>query len=769
MRRFIPTLLMATVFVNTVYSQPKVSISGTVKDKSGQPVANAVARLESLGYISITDQQGNFNINNTSPILPRNTKQGSISVPLVKSNTLFFSSDALLKLSFKVYSLQGRLCKTVDAGEVGRGSYSVNLQSLLTGNLGSGTFIVKGMVGKQHFATSLTRTSSRPVPFAIQNIGSFSPIKKTAQGGVIDRLIITKLGMAPITMDLSSYETTVGTVEATKSFELNTAQVITSVEDSLIKLLIERVEEVEFIEDPDDLKAIDYISIRSSFEELLGIDSTRFKSNVGLILSSIMSLNSNQKIWKMVDSIESWVENVDTYLNDDPEPAAPRNGLFKKAMKKGGVLSLGKVMLSQTPEILTGMIRKPSFPKFITISYIQGIMETEMLPIIDKVIATATRIEGLQTDAMKVDVDGDTYELDKGEIYLFDASMHLLRACVRMYCAYDLDLSTSATDLGYSWLDSMIVNVKDDDMNKNIITIKGDTLFRLYRYDNSKILTTLFKTIKYNLEQRPQFMTIKRQNHEGVLADLRIVPQKIKTGMSSIRNETDDQHDDLVRISDVLSCDGDLLDISQELIDEGISQSFAQNFSTVERLADFITQLLEAPYTFNETIDNKNIALTINLSSFFTKPVTDLRTLLPKYSWVDEAKWKTTDVWQDSHQYYNRIIRWNAATQKYDTLTYINLYEDDSLVIDPSMIDSIAHYDWYTQYTISHPVRYNVTIDSTYTIEPVRLTDESGKPVSYDEIEDLIDNSTFFPCFNDYTVNGLFPGMTRQKWLDLIY
>lgn len=768
MRRFIPTLLMATVVASTVYSQSKVSISGTVKDKNGQPVANAVARLESLGYISITDQQGNFNIDNTSPIQPRNTKQGGVSVPLIKSNTLFFSSDVLSKLSFKVYSLQGRLCKTIDAGEVGRGSYSVNLQSLLTGNLGSGTFIVKGLLGKQQFATSLTKTSSRPVPIAIKNIGSFSPFMKTAQAGIIDRLIITKLGMTPITIDLTSYETAIGNVEVTKSFDLNTAQVISSVEDSLIRLLIERVEEIEFIEEADDLKAIDYISIRSSFEELLGIDSSRFKSNVGLILSSIMSLNSNQKIWKMVDSIESWVEDVDTYLEGDPEPA-PRNGLFKKAMKKGGVLSLGKMMLSQTPEILTGMVRKPSFPKFITLSYIQGIMESEMVPIIDKVIATAARIEGLQTDAMKIDVDGDTYELDKGEIYLFDASMHLLRACVRMYCAYDLNLSTSPSDLGYTWIDSMIVNVKGYETSKNILTIKGDTLLHIYRYDDSKILTTLLKTFKYNLEQRPQFMSIRKQNHEGMLADLRIVPQKVKTGMSSIRNETDDQEDDLVRISDVLSCDEDLLDISQELIDDGASQSFAQNFSSVERLADFVTKLLEGPYAFNETIDGKNRSLTINLSSFFTNPVTDLRSLLPKYTWVDEAKWMTTDVWQDSYQYSNYKIRWNTSTQKYDTLTCINLYEDDSLVIDPSMIDSTAYYEWYTQYTISHPVKYTVTIDSTYSIEPVRLVDDSGKPISFDEIEDLIDSNTFFPYFNDYTVNGLFPDMTRQKWLDLIY
>jgi hypothetical protein len=32
-----------------------------------------------------------------------------------------------------------------------------------------------------------------------------------------------------------------------------------------------------------------------------------------------------------------------------------------------------------------------------------------------------------------------------------------------------------------------------------------------------------------------------------------------------------------------------------------------------------------------------------------------------------------------------------------------------------------------------------------------------------------VNAKAFFPVFTDYTFHGLFPGMTRQKWLDLIY
>jgi hypothetical protein len=33
----------------------------------------------------------------------------------------------------------------------------------------------------------------------------------------------------------------------------------------------------------------------------------------------------------------------------------------------------------------------------------------------------------------------------------------------------------------------------------------------------------------------------------------------------------------------------------------------------------------------------------------------------------------------------------------------------------------------------------------------------------------MIDARTFLPYFSDYTIGGIFPGMTRQKWIDLIY
>ncbi len=771
MRAFVMTgLLTATLFVSQGFSEPKVSLSGTVKDNSGKPIDNAVVRLESLGYVSITDAQGYFKIDNTSPVLPKDMKQGGVPVPRIKNDIVYFSVEKPQRLLLKVYSLQGRLCNSIDAGEVGCGFYSVNLHSLFTSNIGNGTFVVHGLIGTQRFSAPITKISSRQTPFTVRSLGSVSTLKKNAQSGSVDRLIITKLGMAQMIIDITSYEKDMGTVEVTPTFDLTQSQIADHVEDSLMQLLIKRIEKIDSIDGPDDLKTIDYISIRSSFEVLLAIDSTRFKSNVGYMVSSILSLNTSRKIWNLVDSIQDYINEVEDFYDESPAEPELGNGLLKRSLKKGGVISLGKVLAAQTPEILTSVTKEPSFPRFLTLSYIQGTIESELLPVLNRVIAVSSRIEGLKTDGIKINVDDESYELDKGEVYLFDAYAHLLRAYMLMYCTYNMDIYSSPSDLSYSWIDSIMINGKAND-NTTIYSLRSDTLFQVHSYDDSKVFTKMFKTFKYNLEERPEFMTIRKQNHEGILSDLRAVPTKVKAGLASIRSETDDQDDDLLKISMIDSANGDMLDFSNDLIDDGMSESFAANFSSVEKMTDFISSLLSGPYTFDEMVDGKQVTITVNLSAFFTNPVTDLRTLLPKYKWVDEINWVTLDVSQSdvAGRYWGNVPVWNAQTGKYDTLYCVTVYEDEQLKMDESLIDSVVKTSYYSKYYISKPIRYTAYIDSNYTIEPIRLTNDEGTPYTYDQIEDLVENMEFLPYFKDYTFNGLFPGMTRQKWLDLIY
>lgn len=141
--------------------------------------------------------------------------------------------------------------------------------------------------------------------------------------------------------------------------------------------------------------------------------------------------------------------------------------------------------------------------------------------------------------------------------------------------------------------------------------------------------------VQYNLK-RSDFLTIRRANHEWVHNDLKMVPELIKAGLKSMKTETDRQEDDLIPAGEIFSLNEDMADISSELIKEGISPAMAGRFSSPEALMDFITELLTKEFTFSETIDGYDITMTVNLSNWFTNPVSDLRSLYPKYRLTDK-------------------------------------------------------------------------------------------------------------------------------------
>ena len=186
---------------------------------------------------------------------------------------------------------------------------------------------------------------------------------------------------------------------------------------------------------------------------------------------------------------------------------------------------------------------------------------------------------------------------------------------------------------------------------------------------------------------------------------------------------------------------------------------------------NFITELLNGPYTFDETIDAKQLTITINLPAWFNDPVTDLRTLLPHYTWTNEAEWVQPDAYTSESSYYVRT-RYNPSTGETDSLYIVSVYEDDEVEmrIPESLIDSVVTSDWgSTEYFINQPIRHQIYIDSSYYFDALRLTDENGEVIDNETIDQLIEQEMFFPYFDDYTFHGLFPGMTRDKWLDLIY
>ncbi|MBN1309556.1 MAG: carboxypeptidase regulatory-like domain-containing protein [Chitinispirillaceae bacterium] len=746
----------------------EIAVKGTIKDSDGNAIENVLIRFENLGYVTVSGSGGGFVLSDGSPVLPRLQEKRHLDGIRIDRGVVSFAIEENKIVFFQVFSLQGRRCWAKQVADLLPGTYRADLQGIVPSNLGGGTYIVSTQIGSKKAAGRVVHRPGDAPAFRLRRIdGSLQPLRLARQSAVVDTITISKLGYETQSMPIESYQQDLGEIILEKSSVLSGTDAIAGVEDSLVDLFINRIRSIENLEGPDELKSIDFISIRNGFEAILEIDDARMKSNIGYMLSALASLNTNPKIWKIADSLDAYFDAL--YEEDDSEGEVI---LMKKAMKKGGVLTLGKALAAKTPELLLASTQKPSFPKFLTVSYVQNLIESDMIPVLIPIARAAERVEALADASMLVTVDGDAYEIDKGEVYLFDAYVHLMQAYMYMVCAYDMDLYAAPERQDYSWIDTLVNNEWN---SRNIYSLSGDTLYEISTWEGEKKpIQTMAGLMHYNIEERSSFLTIRRPYHANALAGLKAVPDKIKAGLASIKAETDDQENDLLRISMIDSAEGDMLDFSGELRDEGFSASFAENFSSIDKLMNFITELLSGPYTFDETIDAKQVTITIDLPAWFDDPVTDLRTLLPHYAWTNEAEWVKADTCSWGSPSYNRRVVYNEAAESYDTLYYFYVYDQDDdsveIRIDPSLIDSTSTTDWgETIYYIGTPIRYRVSIDSSYYFDALRLADEDGAVIDNETIDQLIEQRMFFPYFDDYTFHGLFPDMTRDKWLDLIY
>jgi len=543
----------------------------------------------------------------------------------------------------------------------------------------------------------------------------------------------------------------------TRSF--TTAGVVTvSTSDSLFSVLLQRVQAMESINSYAVFASMDFASLRSGFGKILKQTPYDQKANIGYMVSSLISLNSSQRVLKLVDSLDSYF----TAQNNYGSSKNSAKHLMRTAYQKEGMAGLGKVLAAKSASIVQSQTLKPSLPAFITLQYIQKIAEEEVVPVLDSIILAAQRLESLGTMRVSVGItDGnqtDSFNLKKGEIYVAEAFCHLVRGYLGMFCTYNMDLYAPQTT-NYSWVDTLVNSTTTDSL---VYTLSSDTLYQLYKYDNAASMVYMAKMFKYNL-LRSDFMTIRKANHAKAKTDLIAVAACIDSALAFVRNQTSTSNNDIIKMSVINNADQSLVDVKTQMMNDGISPALAAKFSSPENIANFIIVLLSGPYTFNETIDNVTVNLRVNIGSWFDNPVTDLRTLLPKYSWTSDNAWVVKQQ-GDAYAYSD------AASNTF-TVPYSNAnYNYGVKIPSGKIVSKTRNYYGDTTYTLNTTIHYWATIDSSTYFDPLRILDENNSPLTMDSVSSLIQAKKFFPCFSDYTFNGLFPDMTtRQKWINLIY
>lgn len=549
--------------------------------------------------------------------------------------------------------------------------------------------------------------------------------------------------------------------------------------DSLFDLLTKRVESLEDAETPDDVFNTDFISIRNGFATAVSRQPENAKANVGFIVSSICAVNTSANIKKAIDSIQAYIEAVDNYYdsnndewilykkrsNANAKRKLPGNNqqiplkkaeikkpLISNVFNRKGIEGVGVVLLAESPKIIAAQSEKPSFPSFLTVSFIQKTVEEDIIPRLNDVISACNRLTQNEM-SLVMTAFGETFELDKGDILLFEAGIRLVRAGLGLFTTYNMDIQTTDGSSIINLLD----DVDDEDADKYIYRLQNDTLICLWVFNEEKYTSKITDVVQHNLK-RPDFLKIRRANHEWVYNDLKMVPQLIKASIQSMKAETDQQDDDLIPAGEIFNLDADMADISMEMVEEGLSPSLAAKFSSPEALMDFVIELLTKEYTFSETIDGYDITMTVDLSKWFTNPVSDLKTLFPKYR---------------LSQAHDRLISYSDKSYGNGGVNYFWADPEDIIDIPESMIAS--KYLTSGQYYVTLKENFSVIlwIDSAITCVPFYLIDDSGKDLPIWNINYDMDYIQIlrecFPYFNDYTFNGFFPRMTtRNSWIDFL-
>lgn len=544
--------------------------------------------------------------------------------------------------------------------------------------------------------------------------------------------------------------------------------------DSMFNVLISRVESLESTEKPSDFYGIDFSSLRRGFSSAIVNKPSHVKANIGFIVSSVLSLNANPDLQKMIDSLSQYIDDMSEY-NAPEEPYAIPYGFAKKSASaeakpvsflsktysRHGLLSAGQILVGAAPKMLLAQTR-PSFPSFLTAAYIQNMIESAIVPNLDEVIAATQRLTAVSDMSVEITVDNETGEIDRGDIYILEAMVRAARAGFSMVLIYDMDIVQLPGSTNAHYIDYVLDYIDNaENVDGSIIkySLNNDTLVINRFTDNTSSVTEEYcDFLQYNYK-RTGFLSIRKTYHTAVYNDLKAIPALIKSGLNSISNESDNQNNDIFPSTDILDMSSEMADVSAEMIEEGFTIAFANNFSSPGNLMDFISLLLTQPYTFNETIDGKSITLKVDLSRFFTSPAAALTDYWPKHVFpTGDDRYITYDY---------DLFRENYSDNS------ITIYKDveDSILIDipESAIDNIEDDEYYITIYLKEPYVSKVNSYSVKTLSPITYVDNKGNAINYSALLEGEDPELCFPYYDDYTLGGIFPDMnSRQKWVDFI-
>jgi len=522
--------------------------------------------------------------------------------------------------------------------------------------------------------------------------------------------------------------------------------------------------------------AVDFESYRQEFGVHITKNTADPQANLGYIISALLALNSNDEVVKIIDSIDTYLQDVQNSSYLALGQAEAKSVLSKKPHASGplmrsfislGLMGFSRHLATQMPAVAKATVANPSFPSWLKMSTIQDAVEEHILPVLTELIAACKRLEAQDSVAIEIFVEGSTYEIDIADVYLVDSAVRLTRALLQLFMAYDLNVRNADGEDAMDWLDSLQLyeSLYEEDSVQKIISLSGDTLYETTVYYPGEFANYIGRMLQANLADA-SFGSLRREVHASIHTDLLSSLDLLSAAVESMRSETDAQHDDLFPLADLFQLDSDMLDLSEELVDEGVSLDLAAHFSSLEDLIAFLQSLLQQPYDIQETINDQPFELRIDFSAWFRTPVENIRMFLPRYKTYEDAR--DMLVYENEYHY--------AQPQTYYSVSQYYGNQSVEIQIPGAQIDTLVDDFFGDQtYEITTPKEFVYVSEQDYLGDYFywSFIDEAGQMIHFSSLTDMFrsaeDLQKNFPTFTDYTFGGFFPELTtRQDWVDLI-
>jgi hypothetical protein len=380
-------------------------------------------------------------------------------------------------------------------------------------------------------------------------------------------------------------------------------------------------------------------------------------------------------------------------------------------------------MVLTMPELWT-KLSQSSFTKgnALTIAKIQGLIESRILTKINNAINYVTKA----TNASVLINNGEEIiEIDNGEIYLFRSSLYAVQAFMQMLTLYDVDLLDS--NGSYDWLKKLTTENIYDEYDffegefynfKRVLTQSNDTLYIRGYYGSFTADSIIASVVKSNIENRSAYLKFRSgKTPEAVKQSLLNFLYDIENSYSYITSETDDQNNDLIKQFNIIDLNAQVTYLNE-------SGTINHTFINITDLINWLKSTINGTSFQITKYDEFGVPIifSVNIGSLFNPGIADMKTLIPYNRWKDPATWKHEELWDS-----------------WIDLAYGTYYDEDTQT------------NYNNVYYISYDYYFNHA-------EPLNFLNGPGGAVINPD-EDI-----YLP---DYTMHGLFPGMTRSKFFTI--